>query len=197
MTTETVVDPISNVLFVPLEKVRANDYNPNSVPARELKLLAHSIMQDGYTQPVVTVYDEEQDMYVIVDGFHRYTCMVRHAEIREPRGGLLPIVVIDKPINDRMASTVRHNRARGKHSVNGMSNIVFEMLDKGWADEDIVRELGMEPDELVRLKYVTGFAKLFENVEYRKAWQTRKQINIHKNYKDQQAAAAANTDTEG
>jgi len=165
-----------------IDQVEANDYNPNIVAKNELRLLYHSIKADGYTQPVVTVYDAERDKYVIVDGFHRYLVMVYHADIREPRGGLLPIVVIDKPINDRMASTIRHNRARGKHNIAGMAGIVFKMLEGGWDDAAICSELGMEADELIRLQYVTGFAKLFENVEYRQSWETRRMIKLRRDY---------------
>jgi hypothetical protein len=143
-----------------------------------MKLLHTSISHDGYTQPVVTVYDPEADRYVIVDGFHRYTTMRVHEDIREKCHGLLPIVVIDKDINDRMASTVRHNRARGKHSVSGMASMVFSMLENGWDDAAICAELGLEPDELLRLKHVTGFSKLFEDIEYRKSWETRDQIKM-------------------
>jgi hypothetical protein len=173
-------DPVSHVMWVPLEDVVANDYNPNKVAANELRLLYISIAADGYTQPVVTIRDEARDCWVIVDGFHRWLVMRRHPDIAARTGGLLPIVVIDKPLADRMASTVRHNRARGKHSVNGMAQIVFGMLDAGMSDEAICRELGMEADELLRLKHITGFAKLFENTEYTRAWETRRQIQLRK-----------------
>lgn len=176
--------PIDLVRWVPVERVHANDYNPNSVAKNEMKLLHTSISHDGYTQPVVTVYDEANDRFVIVDGFHRYTTMRLHQDIRASTGGLLPIVVLDKPINDRMASTVRHNRARGKHSVQGMAKMVFSMLDNGWADDAICNELGLEADELLRLKHVTGFSKLFADVEYRKSWQTKHQIQILKTYEN-------------
>lgn len=176
--------PVDFVRLVPIEKVKANDYNPNSVAKNEMRLLYVSILHDGYTQPVVTVYDEKEDMYVIVDGFHRYTTMRLHEDIRERNGGLLPVVVIDKAINDRMASTVRHNRARGKHSVNGMASMVFAMLENGWEDAAICAELGLEADELIRLKHVTGFSKLFEDVEYQKAWEMKRQIEIRKAYED-------------
>lgn len=176
------VDPVMEVRYVPLDLVQANDYNPNVVANNELRLLYHSIKQDGYTQPVVTFYDEEIDRYVIVDGFHRYLVMSRFEDISGPRNRMLPIVVIDKPINDRMASTVRHNRARGHHQVSGMAGIVFQMLDNGWTDEEVCSELGMEADELVRLKHVTGFSKLFENVEYGRAWETRRQIKLRRDY---------------
>ena len=174
--------PVNLVRWVPIEKVHANDYNPNSVAKNEMRLLYVSISHDGYTQPVVTVYDETKDQYVIVDGFHRYTTMRLNQDIYDLNYGLLPVVVIEKSINDRMASTVRHNRARGKHSVSGMANMVFQMLDNGWKDDAICAELGVEPDELVRLKHVTGFSKLFENTEYRLAWETKRQIELRKQY---------------
>ena len=180
--------PVDNIRWVPIEQVHANDYNPNSVAKNEMRLLYTSIKHDGYTQPVVTVYDPESDKYVIVDGFHRYTTMRLNPDIREWTGGLLPIVVIDKPINDRMASTVRHNRARGKHSITGMANMVFAMLENGMTDEAVCKELGLEADELIRLKHVTGFSKLFENVEYRKSWETKNQIQVRKAYEKGTAA---------
>ena len=168
--------PVSYVRWVPVEQVEPNDYNPNSVAKTEMRLLYLSILNDGYSQPVVTIYDEARDKYVIVDGFHRYFTCKNNQDIRDRNHGLLPIVVLDKDINDRMASTVRHNRARGKHSVDGMANMVFKMLDEGWDDATICNQLGMEPEELLRLKHLTGFSKLFENAEYKKAWETRGQI---------------------
>lgn len=174
--------PIGRVRWVPIEQVESNDYNPNSVATVEMKLLYTSIKHDGYTQPVVTIWDEEKQKYVIVDGFHRYTTMRMNKDLRDMTGGLLPIVVIRKDINDRMASTVRHNRARGKHSVAGMANMVFEMLEKGWDDERICSELGMSADELVRLKHVTGFSKLFENVEYRRMWEEKRQLEFKREW---------------
>lgn len=178
--------PIDFVRWVPIDQVEANDYNPNSVARKEMQSLYTSIEHDGYTQPVVTIYDAERDKYVIVDGFHRYFTCKTNTDILERNHGRLPIVVIDKDINDRMASTVRHNRARGKHSVDGMSNMVFKLLDNGWADEDICNELGMEPEELLKLKHITGFSKLFENAEYNRAWKTRRQILLEKQVRDAQ-----------
>lgn len=179
--------PVNFVRWIPIDKVHANDYNPNSVAKNEMRLLYVSILHDGYTQPIVTVYDKKTDQYVIVDGFHRYSTMRLNKDIADKNNGYLPVVVIDKSINDRMASTVRHNRARGKHSVSGMASMVFQMLENGWADEAICAELGVEPDELVRLKHVTGFSKLFENVEYKKAWETKRQIELRKQYEKEQA----------
>lgn len=173
-------DPVDNVIKVPVEKVEPNDYNPNKVAKKELSLLHTSIKHDGFTQPVVTIWDPDKEKYIIVDGFHRYFVMKSFKDIYERNQGLLPIVVIESDINDRMASTVRHNRARGKHSIDGMSNMVFQMLENNWRDEDICNELGLEAEELLRLKHITGFSKLFEDVEYKRAWETRSQIQIRK-----------------
>jgi ParB-like chromosome segregation protein Spo0J len=176
--------PVDHVRWVHVDRVRANDYNPNSVAKTEMQLLATSIRHDGFTQPVVTFHDQSTDMYEIVDGFHRYFCCKTFKDIYDSTGGYIPIVVIDKPINDRMASTIRHNRARGKHSVDGMSSMVFALLQNGWGDEEICNELGMSPEEVIRLKHVTGFSKLFADAEYRKAWKTDRQIRIEKSQRE-------------
>lgn len=174
--------PIDNVVWIPAEKVVANDYNPNSVAPVEMRLLHTSIKHDGFTQPVVTIYDSDKDMYVVVDGFHRSQTLKTNKDIYEWCNGLIPCVVIEKDINDRMASTVRHNRARGKHSVGGMASMVFGMLENGWSDEEICNELGMEAEEMVRLKHITGFSKLFADLEYKRAWTTKRQIKIRKDW---------------
>ena len=174
--------PVSEVRWVDINKVEPNDYNPNSVAGTEMSLLYTSIKHDGYTQPIVTIYDEEKNKYIIVDGFHRYFICKTNKDIQESTDGHVPIVVIKKDINERMASTVRHNRARGAHSVTGMSQMVFSMLDNGWADEEICNHLGMSADELLRLKHITGFSKLFKDAEYNKTWTTKRQIQAKKNY---------------
>ena len=184
--------PIDLVRWVNIDKVQANDYNPNSVAKIEMGLLYTSIKHDGYTQPVVTIYDENIDKYIIVDGFHRYFTCRTNKDILDRNNGCLPIVVINKDINDRMASTVRHNRARGKHSVTGMSNMVFSMLENGWTDVDICNELGMEPEEILRLKHITGFSKLFENTEYKKAWESKEQIRLRIEYSKNNQNATEN-----
>jgi len=170
--------PINNVKWVPIDKVQPNDYNPNQVAKVEMQLLYISIKHDGYTQPIVTIYDKKKDKYIIVDGFHRYFVMKHYKDIYESTNGNLPVVIIDKDINDRMASTIRHNRARGKHSIQGMSNLVFNMLENGWADAEICNELGMEAEEILRLKHITGFSKLFKDTKYKRAWQTKRMIKI-------------------
>lgn len=177
-------NPVDNVIWVNYNMVEANDYNPNAVAKREMKLLYTSIKHDGYTQPIVTIWDEEKGKYVIIDGFHRFASMVYNKDLRELNNSQVPIVVLDKDINDRMASTIRHNRARGKHSVDGMSNIVLKMLKNGWGDAEICNELGLETEELVRLKYVTGFAKLYENKEFSQAWETTNQIKLRNEYNE-------------
>jgi predicted transcriptional regulator len=174
------LQPINLVRWVPIDKVQANDYNPNSVAGKEMGLLYTSIKHDGYTQPIVTIYDEKIDKYIIVDGFHRYfTCKTRK-DILDRNLGLLPIVVLNSDINNRMASTVRHNRARGEHSLSGMSNMVYEMLKNGCQDHDICNELGMEPEELLKLKHITGFSKLFKDKEFTNAWKSKEMIQIEK-----------------
>lgn len=182
--SNTKEQPIDHVRWVPLEQVQANNYNPNSVAMKEMELLYISILKDGYTQPVVTIYDPKIKKYVIIDGFHRYFVCKTHKDIYDRNHGRLPIVVLDKDINDRMASTVRHNRARGKHSMDGMSNLVFRMLDNGWSDAEICNELGMEGEEVLRLKHITGFSKLFEDIEYKKAWEHKNQIRLKKLYEE-------------
>jgi ParB-like chromosome segregation protein Spo0J len=176
--------PINEVKWIPIEDVHSNLYNPNSVATNEMQLLYISIKADGYTQPIVVVWDDEIKKYVVVDGHHRSTICRLYADIRESTEGCIPCVVLKKDINDRMASTVRHNRARGKHSIVGMANIVFKMLDNGKDDAAICKELGLETDELLRLKHITGFSKLFESVEYRQAWVTKKMIQAEKGYQN-------------
>ncbi len=154
--------PVYNVLAVPIEKIQANSYNPNSVANPEMKLLYQSIKEDGYTMPVVCYKNIESDTYEIVDGFHRYTIMKTHKDIFDRENGLLPVVVIDKDESNRMASTIRHNRARGSHDVELMSNIVSELVKAGMSDAWILKNIGMDADELLRLKQISGLAELFK-----------------------------------
>lgn len=158
--------PVYNVQAVPVDKIQANSYNPNSVASPEMKLLETSIWEDGYTMPVVCYYLADQDKYEIVDGFHRYTILKTSQRIFEREQGLLPVVVIDKPISDRIASTIRHNRARGSHSIELMVNIVAELTKSGMSDAWIIKHIGMDKDELLRLKQISGLASLFANKEF-------------------------------
>lgn len=162
--------PVYNVLSVSIDKVVANDYNPNAVAPPEMALLEVSIWEDGYTQPVVTCYDPERDLYVVVDGFHRYLTIKNSKRIYERENGKLPIVVIDKQIGDRMASTIRHNRARGTHNIELMSTIVSELVEMGKGDAWICKHIGMSADELLRLKQITGVAALFANRDFSSSW---------------------------
>lgn len=162
----TAEHPVGRVQWVPASKVKANDYNPNSVSHHEMNLLHTSVSEDGYTQPVVTIYDSDQDRYIVIDGFHRYLAVSSYEDLNEATGGYLPVVILEKSLADRMASTIRHNRARGKHSVQGMGNLVFQMLEEGQAKEEICNKLGLEPEEFVRLTHVTGYSKLYGDVEY-------------------------------
>lgn len=168
--------PVYNVLRVPVEKVQANDYNPNRVAPPEMALLETSIWEDGYTQPVVTYYDSENDKYIVVDGFHRYRILKESKRVYEREEGHLPIVVIDKEIGDRMASTIRHNRARGTHNIELMSTIVSELVEMGKGDAWICKHIGMSKDELLRLKQITGLASLFASKDFSEAWEANSDI---------------------
>jgi ParB-like chromosome segregation protein Spo0J len=163
--------PVYNVKAVPIEKVRANTYNPNSVAPPEMELLETSIWEDGYTMPIVAYYIKDEDMYEVVDGFHRYSTMKRSKRIYEREKGLLPIAVIDKDESDRMASTIRHNRARGSHNIELMSNIVSELVEMGKGDRWICQHIGMSLDELLRMKQITGLASLFANKDFSESWE--------------------------
>lgn len=166
-----------NVMAIPLEKIRANSYNPNAVAPPEMKLLEVSIWEDGYTMPCVCYYLPSEDIYEIVDGYHRYTTMLKSERIREREKGLLPIVVIDKDETNRMASTIRHNRARGSHSIELMSNIVGELVEAGMGDAWIMKHIGMDKDEILRLKQITGIASLFKDEEFSESWNLKDEFN--------------------
>ncbi len=153
--------PVYNVRAVPVEKVQANDYNPNVVAPPEMKLLELSIWEDGFTMPCVCYYNEQEDKYILVDGFHRYQVLKTSKRVNEREHGMLPVVVIEKDLSNRMASTIRHNRARGTHTIELMCNIVAELDKAGMSDEWIMKHIGMDRDELLRLKQISGLAELF------------------------------------
>ena len=165
-------EPVDCVRWVPHGQVTANDYNPNSVAPPEMKLLEHSISEDGYTQPIVSWARE--GVFEVVDGFHRHRVGKESPIVRERVHGYLPLVVINgerQDKGDRMAATIRHNRARGEHRVESMAEIVVELKRRFWSDEKIGKELGMEPDEVLRLTQVTGLAALFSDRSFSEAWQ--------------------------
>ena len=158
--------PVMNVRMVPVEKIVANDYNPNRMASPEMLLLKISIEEDGYTQPIVAYYNKAADCYEVVDGFHRY--LVNELYFKQPE---LPVVVIDKPIDQRIASTIRHNRARGTHQILDMSHIVCSLTARGWTDEQICKYLGMELDEVIRLKQISGLKEAFADHVFSKSWE--------------------------
>lgn len=165
-------EPIDCVEWVPNTAVTANDYNPNSVAPPEMELLRLSIMADGYTQPIVT--NAEEGQRIVIDGFHRNRVGKECDDVRARVQGYLPVVQIraertDKA--DRMASTIRHNRARGRHQVEGMSDIVLELKRRNWSDSKIGKELGMDPDEVLRLAQISGLADAFRDREFSLAWE--------------------------
>ena len=163
--------PVYNIISVPIEKIRANAWNPNAVAPPEMKLLYQSIKEDGYTMPIVCYYLKEEDAYEIVDGYHRYTIMKTHKDIYERENGCLPVSIIDKPVTDRMASTIRHNRARGSHDIELMSNIVADLVESGMSDAWIAKNIGMDLHEIMRLKQITGLASLFKDKEFSRSWE--------------------------
>lgn len=160
--------PVWNIKAIPIEMIDANSYNPNHVAPPEMRLLYESIKEDGYTMPVV-VYPKPDGRYEIVDGYHRYTVMLTHRDIYDRENGLLPCSIIDKDVSNRMASTIRHNRARGSHSIELMMNIVGELKKAGMSDAWIMKEIGMDADELLRYKQLSGLAELFRDKDYSQA----------------------------
>lgn len=161
MTKTNYKSPVYNVRAIPLSKLRANAYNPNTVAPPEMSLLELSIWEDGYTSPCVCYYIPQDDVYEIVDGYHRYLVMKNSKRIYERENGLIPVVVIERELSNRMASTIRHNRARGTHTIELMTNIVAELKKAGMTDAWIMKNIGMDRDELLRLKQISGLAALF------------------------------------
>lgn len=168
-------EPVDCVMWIAAEQVTANDYNPNSVAPPEMKLLEHSITADGYTQPIVSFAHD--DTYEVIDGFHRHRVGKESPVVYQRIKGYLPLVVINSDRSDRsdrIAATIRHNRARGKHRVEAMSDIVIELKRRNWSDERIGRELGMDPDEVLRLCQITGLAEAFKDQQFSEAWEVDK-----------------------
>jgi len=164
-------EPVDFVKWVKSDKVAANEYNPNSVAPPEMELLRQSIMADGYTQPIVA--NEENSAFVVIDGFHRNRVGKECLDVNERIKGYLPLVQIrdeQSDVSNRMASTIRHNRARGKHQVNAMSDIVIELKRRNWTHSRISRELGMDEDEILRLCQISGLAELFADEDFSEAW---------------------------
>ena len=161
----TINMPCLNTQIIPVEKIRANNYNPNKVATPEMKALERSIKMFGVTMPVVVFYDEGNDMYEIVDGFHRFTVLSKHLKQKQ-----IPVSIIDKEIGERMVATVLHNRARGTHGIRPMSEIVLELSRLGWTDDKICENMGMELDEVIRLKQITGLRDAYANHTFTNSW---------------------------
>lgn len=168
-------EPVDCVVWVKSDSIAANDYNPNTVAPPEMKLLATSIIEDGYTQPIVAWKNEE--VIEVVDGFHRNRVGREVKEVSERIKGYLPVVIINESGLDRgnrIASTIRHNRARGKHGVAAMSEIVLELKRRNWSDKKVSDKLGMDKDEVLRLTQITGLAEMFKDREFSQAWEVEK-----------------------
>ena len=166
-------EPVDFVKWIKNDKVGANDYNPNSVAPPEMELLRHSISSDGYTQPIVTWNDSDRFDYEVIDGFHRHRVGKECDDIQARVHGYLPVVTIKEDRsnrNDRVASTIRHNRARGKHAVESMADIVVDLKKRNWSDKKIGKELGMDADEVLRLMQITGLTEMFRDTNFSEAW---------------------------
>ena len=171
-------EPVDMIRWVKAENVRANDYNPNSVAPPEMKLLELSILEDGYTQPIVT--NLEEDVRIVIDGFHRNRVGRESDAVRQRIRGYLPVVQIrasQQSKENRMASTIRHNRARGKHQVEAMTNIVLDLRRRNWSNDKIGKQLGMDPDEVLRLAQIGGLADMFLDREFSEAWEPATAVN--------------------
>lgn len=165
-------EPVDCVLWVKSDSIQANSYNPNKVSPPEMKLLYRSILEDGYTQPIVAWNNDNK--YTVVDGFHRNRIGKEYKDIRQRIWSYLPITIINHErsgIKERMAATIRHNRARGKHAIDEMTNLIFELIKNGWKDVEIGLELGMSADEVLRFKQNVGLPELFSERTYNKGWE--------------------------
>ncbi len=163
-------EPVDCVIWVKSDTVQANEYNPNKVASPEMKLLHTSIKEDGYTQPIVT-YDLKNGCREVVDGFHRNRIGKEYKDINKRIHGYLPVTTLDKSLDERIGSTIRHNRARGTHQIRDMSSIVLDLTKQGWSEEEICKKLGMELDEVIRLKQITGLKEAFQNHDFSKCWE--------------------------
>lgn len=172
-------EPVDLVQWVPNDTVKANSYNPNSVAPVEMDLLKTSISADGYTQPIVSMVDPSDEMREVIDGFHRHKVGKYDSDIQARIHGYLPVVTINDSrtdIGDRMAATVRHNRARGTHAVEKMSDIVLDLKKRNWSDEKIAKNLGMDSDEVLRLGQISGLAEMFANRDFSEAWESEGEL---------------------
>ncbi|WP_297119315.1 ParB/RepB/Spo0J family partition protein [uncultured Enterobacter sp.] len=164
--------PVDCVLWIKQDDITANDYNPNNVAPPEKRLLSKSLELDGFTQPIVVTENEAQH-YEIIDGFHRHEIGKNRATLKRQLKGYLPVTCLRKDRQDkynRMAATIRHNRARGRHQIHAMSEIVRELVQLGWDDVRVGKELGMDSDEVLRLKQINGLLELFADRRYSQAW---------------------------
>lgn len=165
MAERLIKKPCLNTIEIPIDSIDPNEYNPNHVDKKNMKLLELSIIEDGQTMPIVVIQNKETGRYAIIDGFHRWTTM------KKLKQSTIAAVVLEKGINERMAATVRHNRARGVHMIELMSDMVVSLIQNGMADSDIAKHLGMDADEVLRLKQTSNIAGIFENLEYSDSWE--------------------------
>lgn len=165
--------PVLNVQLVPIERVEGNEYNPNKVAPPEMKLLELSVKKDGLTMPVVVAAEKKNENWVIVDGFHRTAVCKTVPEIKDSLEGYLPVTILEKNLENRVAATVRHNMARGTHQVELSAKLVAFLKRNDWSNKRIGEELGMDPDEVLRLRQITGLAEAFQDQEFSRSWELK------------------------
>ena len=163
--------PALNVQLVPMQCVEGNDYNPNKVAPPEMRLLELSIRKDGLTMPIVVATEKKDDNWVVVDGFHRTAVCKDTEDIRQSLKGYMPVTRLNKTIENRVASTVRHNMARGTHQIELSAKLVAFLKRNDWSNQRIGEELGMDPDEVLRLRQITGLAEAFQDKEFSRSWE--------------------------
>lgn len=165
-------EPVSCIQWVPVNQVSANDYNPNHVAPPERRLLLTSLMHTGFTQPLVAWRDTD-GRYTLIDGFHRFVLATKRKALYQRLHGHVPVAAVSHAVEDkskRIAETVRHNRARGQHQIQAMSSVVQELSRLGWDNSRIATELGMDADEVLRLKQISGLMDMFQSREFSEAW---------------------------
>jgi len=166
----TLLPPVCAIKLLPLNQISPNDYNPNKMGTPESRLLLHSLEQDGLTLPIIVNQLNKNELFTIIDGFHRYELLNKHPHL-QPVKGYIPAIVLSKTRGKAMSSSIRHNIARGVHQVELTANMVIVLSQMNWSNERIGKELGMDRDEVLRMQQITGLAKAFQDQDFSTAWE--------------------------
>jgi len=166
-----MISPVYNIKKISIDKIKANDYNPNRIASPEFKLLELSILEDGFTMPIVCYHNKKDDMYEIVDGLHRFLIAKNNKTINQREKNSIPVSIIEKPLKNRFASSIRHNRARGENLLELMQNFIYKSIENNKIDDNwMMKNYGLDKDELLRLKQLTGIKELFKDKDFSKTW---------------------------